>query len=267
MKKNTNGFTLIEMIVVIVVVAILTAIAMPSVLRYIEDAKDAKLLVQARNVLTAAKAKSMDLYIHDRILSLDKDQAIWEEIVADAQVDGTLKNLDLNAQKNSSGDFILAIAGKYVYYIEEKERFEVDSELHNTASFTKKLHDSLISSSSLLEQIKTYFKNHPEADSLDSEGVNFGLPIKNALAAQGFDPDLYSFRVEYRNGSYSLTITEKKITNELSGQSIQVVQYNYGNNFFTGDYEVKHGEAQVSDKNVEGNQIPYLDLSHVVWSD
>lgn len=47
-KLNKKGFTLVEVIVVLVILAILIAIAVPSVMKYIDDAKDAQVMAQAK---------------------------------------------------------------------------------------------------------------------------------------------------------------------------------------------------------------------------
>lgn len=48
MRKNKKGFTLIEIIVVLVIMGILLAIAVPAILGYVGKANDAKYLAQAR---------------------------------------------------------------------------------------------------------------------------------------------------------------------------------------------------------------------------
>ena len=50
MKRNHRGFTLIEVIVVLVVLAIIIALAVPTVMKYIEDAEEAKYLAVARAI-------------------------------------------------------------------------------------------------------------------------------------------------------------------------------------------------------------------------
>ncbi|MFR7592160.1 MAG: prepilin-type N-terminal cleavage/methylation domain-containing protein [Longibaculum sp.] len=50
MKKNKKGFTLIEIIVVIVVLAVLLAVAVPSVLKYINEADNAKFMTVSRAI-------------------------------------------------------------------------------------------------------------------------------------------------------------------------------------------------------------------------
>ena len=44
MRKKRQGFTLIEIIVVLVILGILLAIATPSILGYVQKAKDSRLL-------------------------------------------------------------------------------------------------------------------------------------------------------------------------------------------------------------------------------
>lgn len=57
LKKNKKGFTLIEIIVVIVILAVLLAVAVPSVLNYLNEADSAKLMANARAVMTTAQAE------------------------------------------------------------------------------------------------------------------------------------------------------------------------------------------------------------------
>ena len=49
-RNNKKGFTLVEIIVVLVIMAILAAIAVPAVMGYIDDAKEAKYVQEARSI-------------------------------------------------------------------------------------------------------------------------------------------------------------------------------------------------------------------------
>ena len=55
MRRNRRGFTLVEIIVVLVILAILTAIAVPTALGYVDDAKEAWELAKLRESLIAAQ--------------------------------------------------------------------------------------------------------------------------------------------------------------------------------------------------------------------
>ena len=51
-----RGFTLVELIVVLTILAVLAALLVPALTGYIDKANEAKVLAEARTVLTAAQA-------------------------------------------------------------------------------------------------------------------------------------------------------------------------------------------------------------------
>ncbi len=55
MKKNNKGFTLIELLAVIVILAILVAVAIPSVTKYLNDARKGSIQNEAAELVTAAR--------------------------------------------------------------------------------------------------------------------------------------------------------------------------------------------------------------------
>ena len=58
-KKNT-GFTLVEVIAVLVILAFLTAITVPLIVGYIDKAKETKAIAEARNVQLAASTSIVE---------------------------------------------------------------------------------------------------------------------------------------------------------------------------------------------------------------
>lgn len=273
MRKQNKGFTLIEMIIVIVIIAILAAIAVPAVFRYIEDARDTKLIVQARSVLNQAKAKSIELAAHNKVNTLDKDTTLWKEIVQDAEVDGKLEDLNLNSQKNASGDFILSIGGKYVYYYDDTETFEIKTELDDIATLIQKIHNEMMANQTVLGVIDQYFNKENKGTSIDSEGKNYAPAIKQALRDAGFPVDRVSWRIYYdRNkNKATITISETKLSQEMVGEEINVTQFDYGNQGFTGTYTKKTGVGKVASKTIseQGSsyQVIYLDVVNTTWTD
>lgn len=73
LRKNKKGFTLIEIIVVLVILAVLMALAVPSVMKYIDEANNAKYLTDARAVYQAADVEIAKDYADNKAL----DGSTW----------------------------------------------------------------------------------------------------------------------------------------------------------------------------------------------
>lgn len=62
LKKDKKGFTLVEMIVVIVIIGILLAILVPGMFKYIQKAKDKQILVDARTAYLDVQMAAQEAY-------------------------------------------------------------------------------------------------------------------------------------------------------------------------------------------------------------
>lgn len=63
--RDNKGFTLVEMIIVLVILAILAAILIPALLGYIDSAKQKEYILEAKNIMNATQAELTKIYAKD----------------------------------------------------------------------------------------------------------------------------------------------------------------------------------------------------------
>lgn len=95
LKKNKKGFTLIEIIVVIVILAVLMAVAVPSVLKYLNEADDAKYMAQGRSIMTTAEAEAVKAFSADRMIDGDELDMLKAPATYNANGMGTVSDVNL----------------------------------------------------------------------------------------------------------------------------------------------------------------------------
>ncbi|MEG0292331.1 MAG: prepilin-type N-terminal cleavage/methylation domain-containing protein [Anaerovoracaceae bacterium] len=64
--RNKKGFTLVEVIVVLVILAILAAILIPSMVGYINKAEKKSVVVEARSALLATQTVASEAYVKNK---------------------------------------------------------------------------------------------------------------------------------------------------------------------------------------------------------
>lgn len=269
MLKKKKGFTLVEVIVVLVILAVLIAIAVPSIFKYIDDAEDARILAQARPVLNASKAEAVKLYAEGTLNTLPNDEELHTKIIEIAEIDGQLIKIDLNKTKTSSGDFVVKIQDRYVYYNDKKQTFEfVDGA--DYLNIIQKVNDALLTED-IKKEITGYFEDRKNTYKLDSEGPNFGSKIKEKLAELGFDSDAYSFRIWSKDNNNSITIGTPKLTSDMINQQVEVTRYDYGSSSdFSSTPKIYTAKVSVilsSTKDTNGNDVtfPAYKLDDAQW--
>lgn len=106
MKKSSNkGFTLVELVVVLIILAVLAAIIVPTVVGYIDQARAKKYLPNAKQCFEAAQAMFSKQY------GLNTEVPDGDPVVSDARVASTSGNEDQDISNTQFAKDILELAG------------------------------------------------------------------------------------------------------------------------------------------------------------
>lgn len=276
MRKNKKGFTLVEIIVVLVIIGILMALAVPAVMSYIKKAADTKLISEARTVMVASKEKGIELVKEGKLHQLTSSVSKTDIINRSEIEDGQLMEIQLNSAKNGAGSFVVKIQDAYVRYDDAKQSYEVLDSYNTLYTKAEEIRDALLTGAAT-EVFEEYFKQ-PGKVVLNSEGANKGKEVRRLLEEAGLaSGDDYSFRV-YKDANlntYTITISERRVTmDDLNKkEKVNVIQYDYSAyKGFSGTPEIKTAEVGLKlgedSKSLAGgtqNDYATFDLSQVDW--
>ena len=138
-----GGFTLVEMIVVLVIIAILAAITIPALLKYIDKARDKQILIDTRAICMATQSVMTEAYATDNLKSdrsrdfsvalkngTDAQKRYYQEIVDLAGISSLENNKSaFGAFVDNEGILSLLIYqagnGKVAFYFRETDEYKV----------------------------------------------------------------------------------------------------------------------------------------------
>lgn len=107
--NNQDGFTLVELIVVLVILSILAALLIPSLSGYIEKARDKQIIMQTRQAVMAAQTLFDEVYASDLsmaspvcedVCQLLKNKNMLKDLYTLAELDmtkGTIQEVQTDA--------------------------------------------------------------------------------------------------------------------------------------------------------------------------
>ncbi len=103
MNKKTNGFSLIELVIVIAIISILLSITVPNYQKYIIKAK----LLEVMNIAAEIKSNIIEYYIlNDNLPSSNKD--------LDLNINRLQKNIVENIEIDDNGIFSIKLKNKNI---------------------------------------------------------------------------------------------------------------------------------------------------------
>lgn len=108
-RKNKKGFTLVELLVVLVILAILAAAIIPSMMGFIDKAREESAAAECRSALLAGEVVMNEMYglgtlTNDTVAS-GEDNAILKEINDVADFTGTAKVTSMTFKKDADNHF------------------------------------------------------------------------------------------------------------------------------------------------------------------
>lgn len=95
LRDRQEGFTLVEMLAVLVIIAVLAAVSVPSMSGFIKDAQKKSHTLQARAVFVAAQSvvtefateDTLPVDLKERIVELVEDNSVKVETIGEIEVD------------------------------------------------------------------------------------------------------------------------------------------------------------------------------------
>jgi len=93
MKKNNNGFSLVELIIVIAIMAVLVGVLAPQFIKYVEQSRRSRDIQTAQEIREACLADIADgLYSNSTATTVEVTSGTFTSITEEPRISGNLTN-------------------------------------------------------------------------------------------------------------------------------------------------------------------------------
>ena len=214
-----KGFTLVEVIVVLVVIAILAAILIPALTGWIDKAADGQSIMEARHCLVAAESIAVKRYAVGSAYALSADKADTMKL-AGSLYGGDLQTMNFDATANP------------VYMVYRASNGRVVTYQNGVYSISDGSGGVDFSDPGLLSQfygIMQGVMTKPATGQYYYSGTDAVLALTQALRAGGIDLDSaassWSIRYSPANGYPKLYWTNASMSGHRAGDVIPVMAF------------------------------------------
>ncbi|MFR8470194.1 hypothetical protein BLA28_22210 [Eisenbergiella tayi] len=259
--NNKKGFTLVEMIVVIVILGILLAIMVPQLIKYVDKAKAVQCRADVSYIMKEYQIEALEKDPGNAEAACDLLESIVLEHNGKLKKKGEIFNGGIYSDVcTSKGLYTCTFDYSYKSVtVTCSEHDEEQIEIKKLADVLGKLDFTDILNFPH-KNLNDYFKNG--RTSINSEALSTGgygsygslaKVIEAKLQEQGINMAGRSWRMDKEGDTYNLFLTDsQKITTEMEGNRVACTQYDIKNN------KVIHGTIEISTEKKEKEVYPIL---------
>lgn len=258
--RNKKGFSIIEIVVVLMILAILAAIAWPTLASYYSDSSEEIYLAEGEKILTAAQVEAKKLCTKvegsiklDDVALKDND----DNILKRTTLSGEIVSIYPNDSRDDVGFFCYKVEDGTCYVIYENgELYIAKEEVYYMDNISDRVRRGFLVFFDVMW--KDYFSSRAAGVAMDSNGPNFGVKYEKLLLDElNIDIKLCSFRI-YMNekgtkadgseATFTLTVSSKRITNEMAEtkEKFDITRYIFDKGIREGNYTKYTGTGTAS---------------------